>query len=77
MNYKVFIIRDKKLWTIQKVANAETALNLYKVCIEEIETKSAYYTAGHVYFILLYYKNKRIKMKKIDKRSWQIKLNMI
>ena len=69
MNYKIFIIRDKKLWTIQKVANAETALSCYKARIEEIETKTAYYTIGHVYFILLYYKNKRIKMKKIDKRS--------
>ena len=53
MNYKVFMIRDKKLWAVQKVANAETALNWYKVWIEEIETKPAYYTAGHVYFILL------------------------
>ena len=70
MNYKVFMIRDKKLWAVQICANAETALDLYKVWIEEIETKPAYYTAGHIYFILLYYKNKRIKMKKINKRSW-------
>lgn len=69
MNYKLFMYRDRKLWAVREIETAETALDWYRVWIEELKTKPAYYTAGHVFFILLYYKNKRIKIKKIDKRS--------
>lgn len=65
MNYKLFMYRDRKLWAVREVKTAKAALDIYKVWTKEYP----YYTIGQVYFVLLYYKNKRIKIKKIDKRS--------
>lgn len=31
MNYKVFMIRDKKLWTVREFGTAMVALNRYKI----------------------------------------------
>lgn len=69
MNYKLFMYRNRKLYAIREVENAVTALNWFNIWREQIENEPYYYYAGHEYIILMYYKNKRIKTKKLKENT--------
>lgn len=72
MNYKVLMYRDRKLCAIQEVKTAKSALFWYNIWISHLTVdgfKSWYWINHDEYIIILYYKNKRIKTKKLTNNA--------